>query len=380
MPMPNRANQFEKTVLEALRNQAPVRDLPGVRIRTVRQQPEERFDVSFELESGTSRVLVFGEIKPSLSPKLLEELAPWIRRMKSLRPGVSFALISEALSPRSQSYAIENGIDFLDLDGNISINLPGTFTLQRLGIRGKKPNTAPNALPATNVFSGRSSRILRVLLEKPKPRTLTEIATEMTDESRRFKQRFPASQLEFTITMGAISKAISSLDQQLWVRRQDSSIVVPEPRRLLIEWAEKYRERYRWRLRSSFEVSNPFGRAVSEVSAGLKPLITGPYALTGAAAAGDAPFVDLDRIDIFLLTAKDDRALRRLDERPEEGPRLRFIYPYDPGVFMYSISDRSIPRVSNIQAYLDLYAQGGRDLKQADYLLDKDIEPRWKAA
>jgi hypothetical protein len=246
--MANSANQFEKTVLEALRNQTPVRDLPGVRIRTVRQLPEERFDVSFELESGTSRVLVFGEIKPSLSPKLLEEIALWIRRMKSLRPAVSFALISETLSPRSQSYAIENGIDFLDLDGNISINLPGTFTLQRLGVRSKKSNTVPNALPATNVFSGRSSRVLRVLIEKPKSRTLTEIASEMAAETRRFKQLFSASQLEFTITLGAISKAISSLDQQLWIRRQGSSIVVPEPRRLLIEWAEKYRERYRWRL------------------------------------------------------------------------------------------------------------------------------------
>lgn len=374
--MPNSANQFEKTVLQALRNQTPVRDLSGVRIRRVRQQPEERFDVSFELESGTSRVLVFEEIQPSLSPKLLEEIAPWIRRMKSLRPGVSFALISETLSPRSQSYAIENGIDFLDLDGNISINLPGTFMLQRLGIRGKRSNTAPNAFPATNVFSGRSSRVLRVLLEKPKPRTLSEIAAEMTAETRRFKQRVSASQLDFTITLGAISKAISSLDQQLWVRRQGSSIVVPEPRRLLIEWAEKYRERYRWRLRSSFEVSNPFGSAVGEVSAGLKLLIRGPYAFTGAAAAGDAPFVDLDRVDVFLLATKDDRALRRLDQHPPRGPRLRFIYPYDSGVFMYSSFDGTTPRVSDIQTYLDLYARGGRDLKQADYLLDSAIEPR----
>jgi hypothetical protein len=36
--------------------------------------------------------------------------------------------------------------------------------------------------------------------------------------------------------------------------------------------------------------------------------------------------------------------------------------------------------VSNIQAYLDLYARGGRDLKQADYLLTNAIEPHWKAA
>jgi hypothetical protein len=382
MPMQATATEFEKTVLQALRNQTPVRGLPGVRIGTVRQQPKEGFDFSFELESGASRVLVLGEVKSTLSPKLLQEIAPWIRRMKALRPGVAFALITAAISPRSQAYSIENGIDFLDLDGNISINVPGTFTLQRLGIRGQKSNVAPNLFPAANVFSGRSSRVLRVLLEKPKPRTLTQIAEEMTAETKRISQVFSAQELEFTITMGAISKAISSLDEQLWIRRQGSLIVVPEPRRLLIEWAEKYKERYRWRLRSSVEVSNPFGVTMSEISEGLKPLIREPYAFTGAAAAADAPFVDLlGRIEVFLLPdKKDDRRLRQLDQRPGLGPRLRFIDPYDSGVFMYANLDVAIPRVSNIQTYLDLYAQGGRDLKQADYLLDNAIEPRWKAA
>jgi hypothetical protein len=376
------ATEFEKTILQALRNQTPVRGLPGVRIRTIRQQPEERFDFSFELESGASRVLVFGEAKSTLSPKLLQEIAPWIRRMKALRPGVAFALIAPAISPRSQAYSIENGIDFLDLDGNISINVPGTFTLQRLGIRSQKSNVAPNLIPAANVFSGRSSRVLRVLLEKPNPRTLTEIADEMAVETKRINRAFPTQQFQFTITLGAISKVISSLDEQLWIRRQGSSIIVPEPRRLLIEWAEKYKERYRWRLRSSFEVSNPFGVTMSDISEGLKPLIRDPYAFTGAAAAADAPFVDLlGRIEVFLLPdKKDDRRLRELDQRQGLGPRLRFIYPYDSGVFMYANFDATKPRVSNIQAYLDLYAQGGRDLKQADYLLDNAIEPRWKAA
>ena len=102
-----------------------------------------------------------------------------------------------------------------------------------------------------------------------------------------------------------------------------------------------------------------------------------------SSASGEQPrrsSTQKHRIEVFLLASKDDRKLRQLDQRPQPGPRLRFIYPYDAGVFMYASFDTSIPRVSNIQAYLDLYAQGGRDLKQADYLLDTAIEPRWKAA
>ena len=87
-------------------------------------------------------------------------------------------------------------------------------------------------------------------------------------------------------------------------------------------------------------------------------------------------------VDIFLIPKQTDAKLRQLDNRPpaERAPRLRFIYPYDEGVFLYARRDTSLPRVSNIQAYLDLYARGGRDLKQADYLLDSAIAPGWKAA
>jgi len=56
-----------------------------VSIRDVREQPEQAFDISFQLQSGPNSVRVFGEIKSILSPRLLEEIAPWIRRLKSLR-------------------------------------------------------------------------------------------------------------------------------------------------------------------------------------------------------------------------------------------------------------------------------------------------------
>jgi hypothetical protein len=380
--MQARGSQLEKEVIQALRNQIPVRDLPGVGIRDVKSQPKDGFDVEFQLESGQRRILVYGEIKPAASPKLLEQLAPWIRRMRSLRKDAAFALICPFLAPRSQAYCIENGIDFLDLAGNVSINVPGAFTLQRLGMRGEaRAAAAANQLSATNVFSGRSSRILRVLLERTKPRTLTEIANELGAETTRIARAFSTQKLQFSISLGAISKALSSLEEQLWVRRQNSALLVPEPRRVLLEWAEKYKERFRWRLRGSFETSNSFGKTPAEINMGLQSLLATPYVFTGAAAASEAPFIDLDRIDVFLLQNQDNAKLRQVGQRPvpQGAPKLRFIYPYDEGVFLYSTRESDFPKVSNIQAYLDLYARGGRDLKQADVLLDTAIAPRWKS-
>ncbi len=130
----------------------------------------------------------------------------------------------------------------------------------------------------------------------------------------------------------------------------------------MLEWAEKYKERFRWRLRSSFQASNPFGKTPVEINRGLQSLLATPYVFTAAAAAVEAPFIDLDRFDIFLLPNQDDAKLRQLRQTPisQDTPKLRFIYPYDEGVFLYSTRESNFPKVSNIQAYLDLCAGWAR--------------------
>lgn len=377
--MSTREAQFEKTVLDALRKQVPVQDLAGVRITGLRQEPERPFDVRFQLISGKNRVLVFGEIKQAPSPKVLAEIGPWMRRMKSLKDDAAFAVIAPAFSRQAQEYSVANGIDFLDLAGNVSIQVPGKFTLQRVGRRSLERNQPNDFSRSINVFSGRSSRVLRVLLEKPKVWSLTEISKELSAEAQRVGN-IVRQPMEFAVSQGAISKILSSLEEQLWIRRQGSAVLVPEPRRLLVEWAERYKERYRWRLRSSFEVANPFGRDVSRISEQLRAKVSGAYAFTGAAAASlVAPFVELDRVDVFLGGAESEARWRTLAERDSTGAKLRLIYPYDAGVFLYSKLEANLPIVSNLQTYLDLYARGGRDLKQADYLLDNAIEPHWGA-
>jgi hypothetical protein len=85
-------------------------------------------------------------------------------------------------------------------------------------------------------------------------------------------------------------------------------------------------------------------------------------------------------VDIFVLNGQFGAELRDLKSRPNTGPKLRFITPYDAGVFMYSKQVGTALVVSPIQAYLDLYARGGRDLKQAEYLLNNAIQPKWRSA
>ena len=117
----NSAIQIERDIADALRQQIPVKDLPGVSIRGVQEQPEQPFDIGFELRSGANRVLVLAEIRPAFSPRLLEEIAPWIQRLKSLRDDVAVAVIAPALSSQAQAFCMQNAIDFMDLAGNTFI-------------------------------------------------------------------------------------------------------------------------------------------------------------------------------------------------------------------------------------------------------------------
>ena len=74
-----------------------------------------------------------------------------------------------------------------------------------------------------NVFSGRASRVLRVLLEKPKVWSLTDIGKELAAEAKRV-ERILRQPMEFAVSQGSISKVLSSLEEQLWIRRKGSAV------------------------------------------------------------------------------------------------------------------------------------------------------------
>lgn len=377
------ASTTEALIIQALKDQAPFVQLPGIKVSNVAKSSP--FDVCFDLESGTNKVRVYAEIKQAISPRQLEDIAPWIARLKAIEKDAAFAILSPALSEQAQSLCIQAGIDFLDLAGNISINVPGKFVLQRTGQRSKSSVESVGGPREVNVFSGRFSRVLRVLLQQPRAWTLSEIASELDRQSNAnpIISKVASGQLaesKFRISLGSISKALASLEEQLLIRRRNAAALVPEPQRLLKVWADKYRERYRWRLRQSFRLKQPLGKKLNSVSRVLRQAGLKSFAITGSAAASlRAPLVDIEIVDIFLPALTVARPKTEKLPPADEGPEIRFIEPYDFGVFLYSSIENGIPVVSNIQAYLDLYARGGRDQKQADYLLQKTIEPMWKA-
>jgi len=390
----------ECEIVQALRNNEPFKGLPNVRVANLVDQlytTQRRFDAKFDLQFGDMKVEVYVEVKSTCTPKQVEQIAPWLSQMKAMKNGAAFALLCPTISPQSQELCFKRNVDFIDLAGNVFINIPGKLLLQRVGM---KPQREATASYYRNPFSGTSSRILRVLLQKPKPWTLSEIAEELAAETRRVQ--CPGT--PFGVSLSLTSRVLRSLEEELLVirkptafdpdlavseadlkqersARRRNAILVPEPEKLLNTWAREYKDRYRWYLRRSFKAPNPFGSGLQTVNEGLWGMLrSGCYAFTGAAAASlTAPFIDADPIEFYIAGEIGADKLRPSLSGVGVGPDLRVIYPFDAGVFMYSTRVNGIPVVSDIQAYLDLFARGGRDLKQADYLLQQRIAPMWRS-
>jgi DNA-binding transcriptional ArsR family regulator len=357
----------EDQIVEALRTNEAFADLPEISVESISFEAGPP-DLAMTLNVGGRKVALYGELKSNCSPLRVAQIAPWLRQLKQGRPDAGVAIICPNLSPESQRICIENGIDFIDLAGNVSIRIPGSLYIYRTG-RKRSPETESSLL--RDPFSGRASRILRVLLEKPRPWRTGEIAEELRKASQQF------GPFDFNVSIASVSKTLKSLNEQLLVRRQDSTVLVLEPKKLLLAWADKYRERYKWRMRSAYKIRNPFGDELSDVSQGLRKEARF-FAFTGVAAASrEAPYVDLSTIDV-LIPREAATMLSSIEPGTARGTDLRIVTPYDLGVFLYSRNIAGIPIVSPVQVFLDLYARGGRDLKQAEYYLSTVLEPRWR--
>jgi len=175
------------------------------------------------------------------------------------------------------------------------------------------------------------------------------------------------------------------LEEDLLVRRNGLKILVPDPQRLLLRWADKYRERWKWDRRSAWTSNNPFGYDINIIWKNLRAQYKSLAMLvTGTAAANlTTPYTEVEKVDVFVLKSGinsptprfDNNSINKINTR---GPDFLFIYPYDSGVIMYSKKVKNVTVTSDVQVFLDCYAKGGRDAKQADYILTEVLENKWK--
>ncbi len=375
----------EQEIIEQLKQKNLFEGLGGIRLSNIFAEsynsinnnlyctniPSMQSDIELKMDFSGIPITLYGEIKNQVTPKLLDQITPMFVRQKKSSPKEIYVLITPYLTTNSQNYCLKNGINFIDLSGNIFISVPGKIMIQRIG----QQNKFPTKQILRNPFWGASSRVLRVLLQDPKRKwSISEIEKELNMES-------DIQKVDFKLSLASISKTTKSLEEELLIRRDQREIIVADPKLLLFKWADKYKEMNK-RVSKKFSFSNnPYGTNVTNA---VKQLITelpdfANSILMGSTAANIvAPYLEIDKIMLYVINKNNWEIPEIIDPlRQSIGPGFELYYPSDEGVFMYSKEMDGMRIASDIQIYLDCYSKGGRELKQAEYVLENVIKKRW---
>ena len=282
------------------------------------------------------------EAKQRLEPRGVVELAARFREFSGDEPRI---IVSPYLSPAVRERLDEASFGFLDLTGNVHIELdkPGLF------IEAKGADTDPDrkARPFRSLRGAKAGRIVRLLVDSKEPPGVRQIA-EQTH-----------------VNPGYVSRVLALLDREALIeRRGRGRITKVDWPRLLRRWAEEASLESRGIQRPCLEP-----RGLSALESGLKTF-GGRYAVTGALAASRlAPIAPPRLATVFVEDA--ERAVSELGLRTvETGANVLLIEPGDAGVFTGVTEQDGLVFAAVSQVAADLLTSPGRGPQEAEALID----------
>jgi hypothetical protein len=285
--------------------------------------------------------------------------------------GVCTLLVAPYISTEVAHACRERGIGFLDRAGNCHLTF-GTIFLHREG----RPNPIRRDPALRTLFSPRAERVLRVLLGAP---------------LESWKTQSLASKAQ--VSLGQIDKVKKALESRnVLAHAGQGGIRLAAPDTLLRLWATEHAARapervgvdlvyYSLAAPSDDWLEEKMIRLREHIGSGSDEPFTG-IALSGlSAAARLAPYARSPRLTAYVRAEYRETVVREWDLTPvESGANVVLSVPADEGAFYGTLDVGSVPVLSPIQVYLDLYRLGGRAREGADHLLKQVLRPSWEAS
>lgn len=338
----------QKKIVQIFEQEAPTL-FPQLSIKQIKETPTD-FRAKINIENNTYLFIIFVCRRPY--PSEIKSLLDKIRKGKG-----NFLLLGAYFPQGTQNFLEKERINFLDLSGNCSVNVSQQRGNQKYNVNIKvsgKQNLYPSTEVLKNVFSGKSSRIVRALLEtypkKNKPLQLAKMCR---------------------VSPALVTRVIEALEKESFVSR-DGGILLVDPGLLLDQWADNYQFK-----NNTVETQLFINKSLKE---NLKILVQRKgFILTRTAAASFiAPFADYQVIEAYKQESADIKPLLEQADvvllRGTHGENVRILNPYDEGVFDFSIKKDDVTTVGLIQLYLDLYSDPKRGKEQATFLRERKLK------
>ncbi len=297
------------------------------------------------------------DVKKNASPRDVRIEIDYLKRLGSAY-GDSFygVLGSEYLSPRVRQMCIENGIGFVDLEGNCRLSFSGVY-IDKEVVHTKKPPKKE----LKSLFGEKASRVLRRLFNTP--HTSWDVKTLATSSN---------------VSPATVSLVKSKLLAEELAIHSGNGFQLSKPDRLLEEWGKNYTENGETLEFYTKDDLSELEAKIAEMgeSSGI---MYGFTSFSGARRV--APFTRgiqksyLYVIDVYCV----ERMKELLDlKKVEFGGTVRITVPSDTDIFYGSRRIEGDWIMSDIQLYLDLMKQGGRAVDNAEFLLTNRIQDRWQ--
>jgi len=334
--------------------------VPFIEVGSTRfEQPKEQAilfqpDLLMQISSPDGPVTLVVEVKSALTPKAAREASRQLASLAAMIPAGYGVLVAPYISERSAEVCREAKVGYMDLAGNYGLYFERVF----LELQGR-PNPFKKEQGIKSLFSPKSSRAVRVMLENPERIWKTQTLAQ-----------------EASLSTGMISNIKSRLEEQELVRKEPGGFRLIEPETLLMEWSKKYTVRKnKW---SDYYLPDDIPAIENKIANSLK-ILKQQYAFTLFSAAGKvAPYARYQRVFVY-VDGDQSRLVEELGlKRVDSGPNLTILGPYDEGVFYGEIEVQGQLIVGLVQLYLDLVSYKGRGEDAASFLLESLLRKTWQ--
>jgi hypothetical protein len=351
----------EATAIERLRSGEV--QLPPLSLKLIKAGANARgdagpYDALVEVAWARKRYRFVLEYKNRSTPKVFDESLARLRS-RSLAATTYPMLMVPYLSPQQLAVLEKNEISGIDLCGNGVVIVPGQVCVFRTG----QPNRYRQSDPIKNIYRGTSSIVPRVFLSRPRFGALGEIEAEI--KARRGR-----------VVLSTISKAVSTLDQDLIVRKKEGEIRLIQPEALLERLAVNYRP-----PRVERQIIGECDMDTAAILASLSALKSD--ARFRCSASG---LTSLSRYAVMAREPKTQvycsnirAALDLLGTRFRETLRfanVELLETNEDFVYFDARVEDGVPWASPVQVFLELMSGDKRDRETADQVRDRILQDR----
>lgn len=333
------------------------------------------FDVQYDVDSQpplykasnpkTTEIPILAATYKRITPAVAESVCADLQR-QAHSLGVEPLLHAAVISERTADIAAAHNVSWIDFAGNCKLVFPnhGIF-MSRTGTPNPYGKTMSRNL---NIFSAKSSRVVRAMLEEP---------------SRGWQSNELARNDAVRVSPGLMSRIKKAMIDEGYAMISDHHLYLKRPKELLDDWVQHYRRSTPHQ--AGFYLRGDLEQVENEV-AGWFTEQNLEHALSHLSAAWRLAPVIRYTTAMFLVSAEafHDKSLDEFRnacgvQRVESGANLLLFIPEDESHFQGRSAD-PIMTTSPLQTYLDLMAMPGRGEEAAEAIFEKHLAESFRQA